>query len=341
MNRHQLENISLGTFAIGVSIVLFFIFQPFIKTLLLAAVLALLLSKPYERLVRILYGKRGLISLLIVLLTLVFIIAPLFFFGTQIFQEVQIVYGKILSNQGHYLQVLQDKIEQPIRHLFPSATVNIQAYLVNILGFVSNNLAGILSQTLSVFFNTFLMLLALFFFLQDGRTMVSEVKSFSPFKREHTDGIVAQIYIAVSSVIRGTIFVALIRWVIVSIAFYIFGISNALLWGSIGGMVGAIPGLGTSLVFIPAIFFLYTQGNITGAVGLIFVGIITVILVDNMLSGYYFHKGLKTSPLFILFSIFGGITVFGPVGLILGPLVLSVFLSLVGTYRTLVIEREA
>jgi predicted PurR-regulated permease PerM len=75
------------------------------------------------------------------------------------------------------------------------------------------------------------------------------------------------------------------------------------------------------------------------AVGLALYGIVTVILVDNILTSYFFGKGLEVSPIFVLFSILGGIFFFGPLGFILGPLVLSVFLSIVRVYDLVEHER--
>jgi predicted PurR-regulated permease PerM len=176
------------------------------------------------------------------------------------------------------------------------------------------------------------MLLAFFFFLRDGRGMLASFVDASPFGKNETREILNKMYATTESVIKGTLVNALVRWLCIWAAFAIFQIPNAILWSSIGGIVGAIPGLGTPFAFIPAVAYLYLQGSALSALGLALFGIAVVLLVDNMLTAYFFKKGLAVSPIFVLFSILGGIVLFGPLGFILGPLVLSIFLSVVHVY---------
>jgi predicted PurR-regulated permease PerM len=318
---------------IGISILLFFVFAPFFAVLSLAAVSAVLLNWPYEKLTRLFGGWKSMAAALTVILLLVFIIVPLFFLGVQIFHEAQNLYAATNGNGPHYVQVIQNVIERPFQRLFPGFAFNVQTYVGNILVIISNNLESLIYKTFFVVFETFLMLLALFFFLRDGRDLLASFARVSPFGKELTDEILNKMYQTINSVMKGTLVNALIRWACISIAFYVFGIPNAILWGCLGGIVGAIPGLGTPFAFIPAVAYLYLQGNIVAAAGIAAFGIAIIILVDNMLTSYFFGKGLAVAPIFILFSIFGGIIFFGPLGFILGPLVLSVFLSVVRAYR--------
>jgi len=317
-----------------ISLLLFFIFAPFLSILSLAAVFAVLLNKPYEMLTRLFGGWKSAAAALTVGLMLIFFIVPLFFLGTQIFQEVQGVYASMYGNGAHYLQAVQQTIESPLRHVFPGFAFNINSYVGNALAVISNNLGSLVYQTFFVVFETFFMLLALFFFLRDGRGMLSSFAKASPLGEGVTNEIFEKMYQTIGSVIHGTLINAIIRWACISAAFYIFGIPNFILWGAIGGIVGAIPGLGTLFAFIPAVAYLYLQGNILAAIGLALFGIALIILVDNILTAYFFGKGFSVSPIFVLFSILGGIIFLGPLGFILGPLALSVFLSVARVYGT-------
>ncbi len=332
MPKNKLQHSSFLVLFAGVSVLLFFVFAPFLMILSLAAVFAVLLHRPYEWLVKFFGGWKNFAAALMVGLLLVLFIVPLFFFGIQIFQEIQNVYMSIYGNGAHYLQIIQQVIQNPLRHIFPGFVFDINAYVVNALALISNNLGSLVYQTFYVIFETFLMLLALFFFLRDGRILLALLTEASPLGKDITSEILSKMYQTIGSVMNGTLVNALIRWVCISAAFSLFGIPNAVLWGSIGGIVGAIPGLGTPFAFIPAVAFLYLGGNMLGALGLALLGIAVVILVDNILTAYFFGKGFSVSPIFVLFSILGGIVFFGPLGFILGPLVLSVFLSVVRVY---------
>lgn len=338
MLKNKLGNYSFLAILAGISLLLFFIFAPFLSILALAAVFAVLLHRPYEGLTRFFGGGKSFAAALVVCLLLVLFIVPLFFLGGQIFQEAQNVYLSVYGNGAHYLQVIQQTVQNPLRHIFPGFEFNINAYVGNALAVISNNLGSLVYQTFFVVFETFLMLIAFFFFLRDGRSMLSSFAHVSPFGEEATHEIVDQMYQTIGSVINGTLINALIRWACVSASFYLFGIPNAILWGALGGIVGAIPGLGTPFAFIPAVAYLFVQGDIFAATGLALVGIAVVMLVDNILTAYFFGKGFSVSPIFVLFSILGGIVFFGPLGFILGPLVLSVFLSIIHVYP--LVERE-
>ena len=267
-----------------------------------------------------------------VALVLVFFIVPLLFLGLQILSEAQNLYWGAQGNGAHYVSAVQQAIQGPMQSIVPGFTLDLNSYVGNMLAFISNNLASLVSQTFFVILETFLMLLAFFFFLRDGRGLLTSLTGMSPFGKEETREILDKLYRTIQSVVRGTLLVALIRWVLVGVAFYLIGIPNSMLWGSIGGIIGAIPGLGTPFVFIPAVAYLYLEGNALGALGLAVFGVAVIVLVDNILTPRLFGKSLAVPQIFVLFSILGGIIFFGPLGFILGPLVLSVFLSVLNIY---------
>ncbi|HVM73633.1 MAG TPA: AI-2E family transporter [Candidatus Paceibacterota bacterium] len=341
MDKHRVENISLLVLFGGVSLLLFYVFAPFIQVLALAAVFATLLEHQYQRLTSWCGGSKSTAASLMVLILLIFFIAPLFFLGVEIFREAQTMYLTAQGSGVQYVQTFQSSIQTPLQRIIPGFTVDINSYVVNALGFISSNLAGLVYRTFFVVFETFLMLIAFFFFLRDGETFFGNLRQMSPLGTTVSADIIANMKLAVQSVIKGTLLTALIRWIFVGVGFYFVGIPNALLWGSIGGIVGAIPGVGTPIVFIPAIAYLFLEGHTALAIGLTIFTVITVMLLDNMLAPYYFSRGLAAPQIFVLFSILGGVLFFGPLGFIFGPLVLSVFLSLLHVYSGMNVHTTA
>jgi predicted PurR-regulated permease PerM len=332
MEKNRSESLSLLVLFIGVAISLFFVFAPLVPLLSLAAVFAILLNRPYERLTRMLGGWNDAAALLIVVLFIIFCIVPIFFLGTTIYQEAQGLFIGLHANGSAYLQNIQTIIANPVHRLFPGFTFDINLYIGNVLVFISNNLGAFIYQTMTVAFQTFLMLLAFFFFLRDGRGLLASVADASPLGKDTTRDVLDTMYQTIRSVIEGTLINALIRWFGIWIAFSLFHIPNALLWSALGGIVGAIPGLGTIFAFLPAIAYLAFKEAMFPAIGLAGFGIAVIILVDNILTSYFFGKGFSVSPVFVLFSILGGILFFGPLGFIFGPLMLSVFLSILRVY---------
>ena len=325
----------------GISVLLFYVFAPFIQVLALGAVFAVLLHRPFVRLTHAFNGWKTPAAILMTFLVLVFFIAPLFLLGIEIFREAQGLYTGLLGSGAQYLSSIQTLIQGPIQHLLPGFTFDINTYVGGALGFISSNLASLVYQTFFVVFETFLMLLAFFFFLRDGEKLFSNVSGMNPLGKEVTADIIHNLHQAVQSVVMGTLLIALMRWIFVGVGFYLFGIPNAILWGSIGGIVGAIPGVGTPLVFLPAIVFLFLEGHTLAAIGLTVFTVIALVLLDNILTPYFFSKGLEAPQIFVLFSILGGILFFGPLGFVFGPLVLSVFLSIFNVYSKTVSSTEA
>lgn len=334
MTKSKTESTSFLVLLAAVSILLYFVFAPFLTVLALAAVAAVLLQKPHEKLARSVGWGPSATAVFTVVLLFVFCIVPLFFLGGQIFLQAQELYIATYANNAQFLNSIQNAIQNPIRLFIPGFVFNVGAYVGSTLAVISNNLAALVYQTLFIIFETFLMLLATFYFLRDGRGYMKTLVEISPLGKEVTTDILEKMHRTITAVMEGTVLNALIRLACISIAFYIFGIPNAILWGSIGGIIGAIPGLGTPFAFIPAVIYLYLAGKFIAAIGLAVVGGLVLFVVDNILGPYFFSRGLEVSPVFVLFSIFGGIAYFGPIGFILGPLVLSIFLAVVPVHST-------
>jgi predicted PurR-regulated permease PerM len=126
--------------------------------------------------------------------------------------------------------------------------------------------------------------------------------------------------------------VALLRGVFTALGFFFFGIPNPVLWGAIAGIAGLIPAIGIIVVFVPAILFTFYASGLPFALGLLVWGLLVVGLIDNVLAPRMVGKGMQVHSLFVLLAIFGGISYFGPLGIFLGPLTLSLLFALLSVY---------
>jgi predicted PurR-regulated permease PerM len=114
----------------------------------------------------------------------------------------------------------------------------------------------------------------------------------------------------------------------------IFDIPAPAVWGAVAAIAAFIPGIGTSLVIVPGIIYLLLTGNTAYAIGLAIWGAVAVGLIDNVLGPHLVNKGVHIHPFLILVSVLGGLSTFGPIGFILGPLVLALLFALLEVYRT-------
>jgi predicted PurR-regulated permease PerM len=339
MKNKKLELVIFSALFIVLSVLTYFVFKPFLSIIVLAGVLSILFHPLNERLVLIFHGRKNLVACLLVIVAFIFLIIPVMFFGLQIFTQAQSFFSLTQIGQGQYMQDIQQNINGLVQHFVPNFSFNILDYVDNVLAFVSANLGNLLSQTAYIIFQIFFLLMTFFFFLRDGTKMLNSFFSLSPFEKEQNREVISSTSRMITSVIRGTLFVGLIRMVLITIAFYFLGIPNALLWGSIGGIIAVVPGLGTFFVIVPACLYLLFYGNIFLVIGMALFGVLLFFFIDNLLSTHFFGKGLHVQSPFILFSIIGGVIFFGPLGFIFGPIILSLFISLIHIYKILVLEK--
>jgi predicted PurR-regulated permease PerM len=292
-----------------------------------------------KKLVQISRGGKSFWAIVIGLLALIFLIVPILFFGLQVLNQTQTFFAMSQRGQFRYVQNIGTAIQLFVQRIFPSFSFNISNYVSKALDFVSANIGGFLSQTANIFFQTVFLLFAFFYFLRDGEKILDSLLSLSPFSHEQNKEILDSLHNTVTSVIRGTLFVGLIRWGLLMTGFYLFQIPNPLFWGSIGALVGAIPGIGTPFAIVPAVLYLLVKGKILFAILTGVYGILIIFFIDNILSTYFFGKGLRAPAIFVLFSILGGVLLFGPLGFIFGPIILSLFISVLEMYKILILKK--
>lgn len=340
MERTKLEISSFLLLFAAVAVLAFFVFQPFLNVVLLAAVFAVLLHPAYEALARAFGGGRSMAAFVVVFATLVFIVVPLFFLGGQIFNEARELYFSLQGEKTDYAHLMQAAIETPVRQFFPEFSFDAREYAGRALGFVASNFAAFVSEAVFLLLATFLSLITLFFFLRDGRSLLVSLISLSPLEKEYDDEIIAKIYRTINSAVKGTMIISLVQGIFVSMGFYIFDVPSAVLWGSVAAIASLVPGIGTGIVVIPAVAFLLLKGSTFAAIGLLIWGVLVVGLVDNFLLPYFYGKGSDILPIFVLLSVLGGLAFFGPLGFIFGPIVLSLFVSMLHIYRIMLLGRR-
>ncbi len=154
----------------------------------------------------------------------------------------------------------------------------------------------------------------------------------SPLAEADDETIFKKLALAVSAVVRGSLIVAFIQGILATVGFMIFGLPNPVLFGTIAAIAALVPGVGTALVLVPAIGYLFLSGNTFGAAGLFIWGTVVVGLVDNFLGPQLIGNKMKLHPLAVFLAVLGGIVFFGPIGIIVGPLVISLFSALLDVY---------
>ncbi len=326
-----------------VGVLSFLVFMPFLSTIILAATFAVVVIPAHKKIVSLFKGRNTLASFVTVIGLVILIIVPLFLVAAQVLNEATSAYHHITAeNSGLTFTVdaIQNSFNARVERIFPGINIDLQDYVTAGSAWLLQNVGGFFSGTLSIGLRLFLGLFALYYFIKDGKHFIQMFQDHSPIPREHTDVLVKKLRTSIRSIIGGSIVVAVCQGIVSGVGYAIFGIPNPALWGTLTGLSALIPGVGTSLILIPAIVYIFVTGSVFEGVGLSIWGLTAVGLLDNFLSPKLIGNGLKIHPLVILFSIIGGLSFFGPEGFILGPLTISLFIALFDIYQLMVKTEE-
>lgn len=317
-----------------VIVVTLMIFSPFMSVIVISGAFAVVLEPVYLWIKkRITRGISSLAAILTILLFLIVLCIPLFFVGTIIFNQAQDVYYS-LADGNISTYALVDKIDISINKLMPNGFVfDTKARVTELSAFLSNNITNFFSATFNSIFAFILTIFAIFYLLKDGKQWKNSVVKLSPLSEDHSQEIFSKLKSAINRILKGSFLIAIIQGILAGIGFKIFGVPSPALWGVVAGIASFIPTLGTSLVSVPAMLYLLSIGLQLHALGLLLWSVFLIGLIDNFLSPYLISKNTEIPSLFILFSIIGGIALMGPVGGLIGPLVLSLLYSLVSIYK--------
>ncbi len=334
-------------FFLGVLIILsfltFFVFLSFITTLIVSSTVAVVVYPFHKKILKVCRGNKAVASFISIFILTVVILIPLFFITLDVFNEAKGAYAH-LTTQGNgtymFLDTVQQNINKKIAKIVPGYSVNINDYISNASGWVFQNIGFFFSSTLAIAFKIFLGIFALFYFLKDGKVFIESLHDLSPLPRNQNEFLFHKLQISIRSILGGTIIITIIQGLVAGIGYTIFGLPNPALWASLTGLASLVPGLGTSLVLIPSVAYLFVTGSTLKAIGLFVWWALTLTFIDNYLVPRILGRGMNIHPLLVLFSIIGGISFFGPEGFLIGPLTLSFLFAVVELYHEVIKKEE-
>ena len=349
MNAKTLQLGFFIVFLIGSSILFYLVAAPYVSAIFLALITAVLFKKLNEDILRSFGGRKNIASVVSVLIVLAIIFIPLLAIGHLLIKESTILYSETQNTdlQKYSFAPAVEKIESFIGSKIPGVNIsldrflNIGPYVDQGLKWLSGNLASFFSGILQLTLSAFLYVLCLFYLFRDGRSLTKNILAWSPLFDTHDTLILSKISTTVISVLRGQLMIGLVQGLLTGLGFWIFGVPHAVIWGSVAAVASLVPAIGTSFVNGPAVIYLLATGHLYQALGLLAWAIIAVGLVDNLLGPYLMNRGVKIHPFLVLISVLGGISFFGPIGFIAGPVVLSLLFALLELYPVIINGKAA
>lgn len=330
MQTKTIERYFFFTLLFATFIFSFLIFRPFWIVLVLGISFSIVFFPIYQW-----FNKKlsnWLSALLTVFLFVLIVVGLLFGLGIVILNQSQNVYNLFTDSKNTFSFL--DSINNSINAILPTGlSFNLYEKILNIISIITNNIASIFTSTLTALFSFFLTFLSMFFFLKDNAYWKKVIKILSPLSDVDDEKIMNKLSHAVNGIIKGYLFIALIQGTLMGLGLALFGVPNPALWGLITIITAFIPTIGTALISVPATIFLFATGNTFEAMGMLFWAIAIVGMIDNLLSPIIVGSKINLPPFLILFSVLGGISLLGPVGILVGPLTISLLYTLISIYR--------
>lgn len=350
MNSHTIQLSFFFIMSGVVAVLAFFILKPFLGILVLAGTCAVIFYPLYKKILNFFGEKRaGISAFLTITLGLILILAPLTLLGLQIFKEAKELQQSIrditdqekgiLSNLPPAENELIMRTRERFEGFVTEASVDFGQLAQRAVGWVLSNIGGFFESVGRVVLAIFLWLLSFYYFLRDGYKLKKILITLSPLSDQYDREIISKAVSSIKSVVGGTLIVALIQGFLAGVGFAVFQIPNPSIWGALAVLAALIPSVGTAIVTLPAILYLVFAGNFISVVGLLVWSVIIVAGVDNVLRPKLIERGIHVHSLVILLSVLGGIAVFGPIGFLVGPIVMSLLGEFLGIYRHLVLKK--
>ena len=348
--RSMIVNRLPGYFLIASIVLAFYllytVIEPFFTTLLLASVLTVLFYGVYRKVLSSLRGHSRIASLFMCLLIVLIIVVPLAGFAILLTREgidmYQTIYVKISSGaldslfkweQGGWFFDLKSKLE-PIVNL---DDFNLKGMIVNaaqeVSSFLVEQSAAIVKNIGWLVVSFIIMLFSMFYLFKDGDKLVDRLIILSPLPRKYEKKIVSRVNDTVKAIAFGVFLTAVVQGTIAGIGYSIAGLSNPVFWGAATGLFSMIPLVGTAAIWLPAAVITFVLGGYANGIFLGLWGLFLVGTVDNLVRPYLIGGKSHMYPLLTFFVVLGGIYTFGLKGLVFGPLILVLLLTLLHVYE--------
>jgi predicted PurR-regulated permease PerM len=329
------KQITLFLITLGILILCALVLRPFSSAILGAIVLAVVTRRPYDWLATKIKNQSACATVALILIILA-VIVPTYFLAQELGKQA-LAFVHSLRNGAH-----QDKISSFIAN-HPALAARIEDFTSSIdlnnatrttAAYVGGNLAGLVGHSVRLITQLVVMLFLLFFLLRDRALALSSLRALLPLRDEETDKLLHRVGDTILATALGRLTIAAIQGVLAGLAFWVLGVPGVILWAFTLTACAMIPAFGSFLVWGPIAVYLGLSGHWGKAALLAVWGGLIVSTIDNILYPILVGSHLRAHTTTILLSILGGIALFGPLGIVLGPVLFTLADTLLEIWHT-------
>ena len=319
---------------VAVLIGCYFVFRPFLIEIIMAAVLVSILYKPFSWLAKVLYNRSIAAALMCILVLLIIIlpITELIIYGAS---QASGAYESTVAFLNQHNDILQNSILAKVS-LFGFDTSSIKNFVMDIVsrssGFFVNSAATIIQGTTNFIFSLLIIVFSMFFFFVGGEAMLMKLMYWSPLPNKYDIRLFNKFRDVSYSTIISTFVVITAQGIVGGIGYFAIGMP-AFIPGILIAVASLVPMIGSTIIYIPTGIYLLATGQVWQGVFILLWGFLIVGTIDNLIRMFMIKGKAHINPLFVFLAILGGVPLFGFWGIVIGPLIVSLAVTVFHIYE--------
>lgn len=339
--------ICFGLLALLLLYAAFRIIWPFMTAILLGAILVTLTFGIFKRVRDRMKGSSTKAAVVMLLGTTLLLVIPALVLSILLVQQANVVVEKLQSGEAQAM-VRRIDIEPGVALIkrvapnFDPKTLSPERLLLpamqQIPGWVARHGGAVLGGLAGMLLGFALVLLTMFFFYTEGEEIVTQLSVLSPLPKRYDREFGERFKDVIDATFRGQLFTGIAQGLMTGIGLAIAQVPGAGFWGAVAALLSLIPMVGAAAVWVPAAIYLVISASMGSrpwwqAIFMIVWGVLFVSLVDNIVRPWAMKGKAQLPAIPLLFAVLGGLQAFGFVGLVIGPLVFSLLMSLIDIYK--------
>ena len=335
MKRGTVNKTVLLVIVFLISAVFLVMIHQFLMPLFMAGLFSAMVAPLHHWLSRKLKGRVNIASMLTIICIVLLVLGPLSVL-------IRVVVAQAIHVGQSVTPWVQGFISEPTEmsrylekipyyeHILPYRDVILEKVgqmVASISSFLIDSLSSVTKMTMQAVFGSIIMLYVMFYFLTMGDKLLLKILYFLPLHDRDEQLLLRRFTSVARATIKGTLIIGIMQGAICGLAFALAGIEGPVFWGTVMAVMSIIPAFGTAIIWGPALLVLALQGDFSGA---IILGVVCGAVagnLDNVIRPRLVGKDTEMHDLFVLFGTLGGIAMFGLLGIIIGPIIAALFIT--------------
>ncbi len=328
--EHTKKVISILIF-VSLIVLSFFLLKPLIMPIIIGVILAFIFAPIYRFVLRFL-KKKTLSAIVVCIILIALFIIPLWY-------AVPLAIDESIK---FYVESQKWDFTTPLKNIFPSIFKSdefaaeigraIHTFVSNTANSLMNYLSQVLLKFPSIVLKLLVTLFAFFFFLRDRDNISEYIRSLLPFSKDVKNKLFKSSNDLTFSILYGQVGIGILEGIVTGTGLFIFNVPGALLLTVISTIAGILPIIGTAVVWVPVVVYLFIQNSPVAALGVMLFGLVSSFM-ESFLKPLFISKRAKMNTAIVLFGMVGGLMLLGLIGVVIGPLILAYLFIILEIYR--------